>query len=92
MPGGMFKLAFSSDLDNNITGGLYVRLSGHEQGKAFTADALVPTLHFNKSGWSFGLSYDVNVSALTTTPTGGVELTLARRFGNESRCITCPGM
>lgn len=92
MPGAMFKLVFSSDLDNNLTGGLYLRLSGHEHGQAFTADALVPTVHFNKGGWSFGLSYDANVSSLTTTPAGGVELTMARRFGDESRCIKCPGM
>jgi type IX secretion system PorP/SprF family membrane protein len=44
----------------------------------FWSDAIIPTMYFNYANWGFGISYDINMSGLTTASNyrGGIELSL----------------
>lgn len=44
----------------------------------FLSDAIIPTMYINYANWGFGISYDINISKLTTASQyrGGIELSL----------------
>lgn len=79
---------------NEITAGTLVRfvtsehskITGYKKGSAFSFgalyrvnDAIIPTMQLEKSDFVFGVSYDVNVSSLTTASRlrGGMELRIS---------------
>lgn len=79
---------------NEITAGLLLRfvtgegsqITGYKKGSSFSVgalyrvnDAIVPVVQFEKEGFTFGLSYDINVSSLSPSSRlrGGMELSIS---------------
>lgn len=79
---------------NEITAGVLLRfvtgegsqITGYKKGSAFSVgamyrvnDAVIPVVQFEKEGFLFGLSYDINVSSLSPSSRlrGGAELSIS---------------
>ncbi|MCB0558922.1 MAG: PorP/SprF family type IX secretion system membrane protein [Lewinellaceae bacterium] len=72
--------------------GLYGRVARRAGDGNFTFDAITPYMRVDYGDWSFGLSYDVNVSPLATVSrlNGAVELSVQANIGDIRDCIRCP--
>lgn len=89
-----------------IAGGLYSRKAGDESIPTFTLhmgmfyrykDALIPTVKMDYYPFSFGFSYDINVSQLQTASNnrGGLETSLSyisflEKDNSSSETLKCP--
>ncbi len=87
--GGAWSVNVNNDDDNptNFYLGSWVRFNN-------LTDALIPYVGLDFGSFTFGLSYDVNVSSLKTASQsrGGVELSLIyiKKPSDGRRTITCP--
>ncbi|MCB0584863.1 MAG: PorP/SprF family type IX secretion system membrane protein [Phaeodactylibacter sp.] len=72
--------------------GTYGRLGRRAGDAGFTFDSVTPYMRVDFGDWSFGLSYDVNVSPLANVSRlgGAVELSLQANLGDIRDCIVCP--
>ncbi len=72
--------------------GLYGRVGRHAGDAGFTFDAVTPYMRVDYGDWSFGLSYDVNVSPLANASrlAGAMELSVQANIGDMRDCIVCP--
>ena len=72
--------------------GAWMRISNHFQ-QSVTADAFILSTKFDYNDFSFGFSYDVNVSSLraASDSQGAFEFsTVYKICGNEKRNVYCP--
>jgi len=89
--GALWQLA-ESNKGNAFFLGLYGRVGRRAGDASFTFDAVTPYLRVDYGDWSFGLSYDVNVSPLANASmlAGAVELSVQANIGDIRDCIVCP--
>lgn len=72
--------------------GAWMRISNHFQ-QSVTADAFILSTKFDYNDFSFGFSYDVNVSSLkaASDSQGAFEFAMVYKIcGNEKRNVYCP--
>lgn len=72
--------------------GAWMRLSNHFQ-ESFTSDALIFSTKFDYNDFSFGFSYDVNISSLraASNSQGAFEFAMVYKIcGPEKRSVYCP--
>lgn len=89
--GALWRLT-ESRKGNAFFMGLYGRVGRRAGEAAFTFDAVTPYMRVDYGDWSFGLSYDVNVSPLANASrlAGAVELSVQVHIGDMRDCIVCP--
>lgn len=89
--GGLWQLMENRQGDAVLLG-LYGRIGRRAGDAGFTFDAVTPYLRIDFRGWSFGLSYDVNVSPLANASklAGAVEFSVQANIGDIRDCILCP--
>ena len=89
--GALWQLA-ESQKGNGFYLGLYGRVGRRAGDAGFTFDSVTPYMRVDYGDWSFGVSYDVNVSPLTNVSqlAGAVELSVQANIGDIRDCIRCP--
>jgi len=86
--GGFYKLHGKGD--GTFMGGVMARFAGRAD-KGAVIESLVPSIQMGKTA-RLGISYDLNVQKLAVPSAGRLEFTFAWNFGNEDKCINCPGL
>ncbi|MCO6493511.1 MAG: PorP/SprF family type IX secretion system membrane protein [Phaeodactylibacter sp.] len=89
--GALWQLA-ESHKGNAFFLGMYGRVGRRAGNAAATFDAVTPYIRVDYGDWSFGLSYDVNVSPLVDVSrlAGALELSVQAHIGDRRDCIQCP--
>jgi hypothetical protein len=94
VPGTSFKflLGNSRDTDSNFQLGAWARLSANAL-KSMTFDAFILSTRFDYNNFTFGFSYDINVSSLKPASNGNGAFEFAVQYkicGPERRGVYCP--
>ncbi len=94
IPGTSLKFIFGNSRDEqSFQAGLWVRIS-NSAVKSVLADAAILSTRFDYNNFTFGFSYDLNISSLkpASNMVGAFEFALQYKIcGPERRNVYCPG-